>query len=242
MKAVIVDIQGRYAAALLENGEVRRIARDNYTIGQTIELYNTKRSDRQPALPKMIRTAASVAAALALVTGAGAAAAYAIPYGTVTVEAESNIEYTINCFDYVLDVKAGNEDGELLLSTMDLQQLRHHKIGDAVASTLAQIEKDSDPEAEKAETAIAANTKNEDHTQKLLLELKTNVSEDLDTPADEDHEGSEDTEQQEVQDKDFAQDHDTDREQDSGSVQPDDQQAEVSSSLPGETLSDNIQP
>ncbi len=241
MKAVIVDIRGRYATALLENGEIRRIARENYTIGQTIELYNTKRSDRQTALPKIIRIAASVAAALALVTGTGAAAAYAIPYGTVTVEAESNIEYTINCFDYVLDVKAGNEDGELLLSEMDLHQLRHHKIGDAVASTLAQIEKEGDPEAEKAETSIAANTKNKDHTQKLLLELKTNVSEELGTTADEDHAGSEDTEQPEVPDKDFDQDQDPARDQNSGSVQPDDQQAEVSSP-PGENLSDNIQP
>ncbi len=38
MKAVIVDIQGKNAAALAENGEVKKIPNSNYAIGDEVSL------------------------------------------------------------------------------------------------------------------------------------------------------------------------------------------------------------
>ena len=44
MKAVIVDLQGKYAAALDETGSVVRIPNAAYRIGQEIELHRNIRS------------------------------------------------------------------------------------------------------------------------------------------------------------------------------------------------------
>ena len=117
MNAVIVDIQGRYAAALREDGSVVRIRNHNYEIGQQLDLHDIKPS----GLPRVWKRAISGAAAALLIVVAGAGTAYAMPYGTVTLDTDtdSSLVYTINCFDYVLDVQGGNESGKTLLLEMD---------------------------------------------------------------------------------------------------------------------------
>ena len=96
MKVVIVDLKGRYAAALAENGEVKRIVNNHYEIGQEIELYDIK----EVRQPRFIRRVVAVAAAVIVLAVGSMATAYAIPYGTVSLESDPSIEYTINCFDY----------------------------------------------------------------------------------------------------------------------------------------------
>ena len=142
MKAVIVDIRGGYAAALAENGEVRRVKNAAYEIGQEIELGEAAAVMKRRTLTGSLRQAGAIAAAAALVIFAGGATAYAIPYGTVSVEVNPTIEYTINCFDYVIGVKAANEEGEAVLEEIEAGNLRHRRIGDAIEATLKQIEKD----------------------------------------------------------------------------------------------------
>ena len=122
MNAVIVDIQGKYAAALDENGSLVKIPNVNYTIGQTIELHELQQV-RKLSLKKMGTLAA--AAALALCIGTGTV--YALPYGTVNLEADSAIEYTINRFDRVLNVRALNEEGEVVLSSLNEQKLLYRR-------------------------------------------------------------------------------------------------------------------
>lgn len=63
-----------------------------------------------------------------------------MPYGTVSLEGEPSIEYTINCFDYVLRVRAVNDEGETVLGAMDLKTVRHHRVDDAITATMEQIE------------------------------------------------------------------------------------------------------
>ena len=139
MNAVIVDIQGKYAAALDENGSLVKIPNVNYTIGQTIELHELQQV-RKLSLKKMGTLAA--AAALALCIGTGTV--YALPYGTVNLEADSAIEYTINRFDRVLNVRALNEEGEVVLSSLNEQKLLYRPIEDAIAVTLEQQRTDEE--------------------------------------------------------------------------------------------------
>ena len=103
MKAVIVDLQGKYAAALDETGSVVRIPNAAYRIGQEIELHRVP-----SARLNMRRKIAATAAAAILVLGLGSGTAYALPCGTVSLDAASSIEYTVNCFNYVLDVKGAD--------------------------------------------------------------------------------------------------------------------------------------
>lgn len=177
MKAVIVDIQGKYAAALAENGEVKKIPDDHYEIGQEValtEIIPIKQTPRPAA--KVIRRVLIAAAVLVTLTAVGFGTAYAVPVGTVSVDAEPSIEYTINCFDYVIGVKALNEDGETVLNEINVGELKHHKIDVAVSATVNQIEKDGYLKADGSEIKINAETGSDDRDERLQNDLNTTVN------------------------------------------------------------------
>ncbi len=168
MNAVIVDIRKKHAAALDESGRIVRIRNSNYEIGQKIELHELK-----PArAAKTLRRFGSGVAAAVLIAVLGTGTAYALPYGTVTLEGEAAVAYTINCFDYVLDVQAVNGEGEALLAEMDLHQLRHHRIGRAVSVTMEHFGRGGDPENAETPIGMFAETGNESHTERLRQELE----------------------------------------------------------------------
>jgi len=170
MKAVIVDLRGRYAAALAENGAVLKIKNMKYDIGQEVSLYRAD-SARTPSAGRLIKKVCSAAAAAAVICTAGAAAAYAMPYGTVSLEAEPSIQYTINCFDYVLDVSATGEEGETVLSSLDTGSLRHRRVSEAVGATLEFMKEQEEPGDAPVQVRVMAETRSEDHTAKLQREL-----------------------------------------------------------------------
>lgn len=177
MKAVIVDIQGKNAAALAENGEVKKIPNCNYAIGDEVsltEIIPIKHTPRPAA--KIIRRVVVVAAALITLTALGFGTAYAVPSGTVSLDADSSIEYTINCFDYVLDVKALNESGETVLNEIDKSNLKHRKIDDAVAETVEKIEKDGQLDENKPVVSINANTGSDNRNEQIKQNLENKVN------------------------------------------------------------------
>lgn len=183
MKAVIVDIQGKNAAALAENGEVKKIPNDNYAIGNEVsltEIIPIKHTPRPAA--KIIRRVVVVAAALITLTALGFGTAYAVPSGTVSLDADPSIEYTINCFDYVLDVKALNDKGEEILSKLDDGQLKHHNVNDAVEATVTQIKKDGYLDTENAGVDINANTNDDNRSQYIQDNLNERLHTDLGVP------------------------------------------------------------
>ena len=171
MKVVIVDLKGRYAAALAENGEVKRIVNNHYEIGQEIELYDIKEVRQPRFAPRVIRRVVAVAAAVIVLAVGSMATAYAIPYGTVSLESDPSIEYTINCFDYVIGVKALNDDGDAVLNEIDESKLRHHRIEDAIDMTVRQMEKDGYPDAENGSVAINVNTPDNDRSDRMKNDL-----------------------------------------------------------------------
>ena len=151
MKAVIVDLQGKYAAALDETGSVVRIPDAAYRIGQEIELHRVP-----SARLNMRRKIAATAAAAVLALGLGTGTAYALPCGTVSLDAASSIEYTVNCFNYVLDVKGADEEAEAVLSEIGKTNLRHRPITQAIETTVEQIREDGWLEEEGSSLEIRA--------------------------------------------------------------------------------------
>ena len=182
MKVVIVDLKGKYAAALTEEGEVRRIVNNSYEIGQEIELYDIQEVRQPRIVPRVIRRVAAVAAAIIILMIGTIGTAYAIPYGTVSLESDPSIEYTINCFDYVIGVKALNEDGETVLSEIGDGKLKHHKIDDAVKTTVEQIKKDGYLDEEDKGISINASTGNDQHSEHLQQDLDDRVHQDMGIP------------------------------------------------------------
>ena len=168
MNAVIVELRKKQAAALDESGRIVRIHNADYEIGQKIELHEVRPVRSAPVLKRL---STGVAAAV-LVAVIGTGTAYAVPYGTVTLDGNSSVEYTINCFDYVLDVKGTNEEGEALLSEIDKSQLRHHRIDAAVVTTVEHMEQHAPTEQVETELHISADTSSDRHSERLRLELE----------------------------------------------------------------------
>lgn len=184
MKVVIVDLKGRYAAALAENGEIKRIVNNHYEIGQEIELYDIKEVRQPRFAPRVIRRVVAVAAAVIVLAIGSMATAYAIPYGTVSLESDPSIEYTINCFDYVIGVKALNDNGEAVLNEIDESKLRHHRIEDAIDTTVRQMEKDGYPDAENGSVAINVNTPDNDRTDRMKDDLNNRFNGNSERPTE----------------------------------------------------------
>ena len=168
MKAVIVDLLGGYAAALRDDGRVVKLPDAGYTLGQVIEVHERARSHWR-------RGFLSLAAAAALLLSIGGAA-YAVPYGVVTLDADSSIRYTINLFDYVLDVQAADEEGEALLAELDIRDVRHHRVDSAISSTMEQLERRGFFDDPDAAVLVSANTRSDRHTDRLHQELENVVN------------------------------------------------------------------
>ncbi len=182
MKAVIVDIKGRYAAVLTETGSVERIINKGYSIGtkMSIDLSDIKKKPFN--VSGLIKCAGTVAAAVIIVASAGTATAYAMPYGTVSVDINPSIEYTINCFDVVLDFKASNEDGEAVLSEIDPSELRYKKVDKAVQRTVEQFKTDGYFADDTAAVNIYASTWNDEHSRRLQDDIETMIRDDMGLP------------------------------------------------------------
>ena len=184
MKVVIVDLKGRYAAALAENGEVKRVVNNQYEIGQEIELYDIKEINQPRFAPRVIRRVVAVAAAVVVLAVGSMATAYAIPYGTVSLESDPSIEYTINCFDYVIGVKALNDDGDVVLNEIDESSLRHHRIEDAIDTTVRQMEKDGYPNAENGSVNIKVDTPDNVRSDRMKDDLNNKFNANAYRPAE----------------------------------------------------------
>lgn len=90
--------------------------------------------------------------------------------------AQMLIKRSINCFDYVLRVRAVNDVGETVLGAMDLKTVRHHRVDDAITTTMEQIEQGGYLEDPASELRVSAETRSERHADRLRQELGEMVS------------------------------------------------------------------
>jgi len=134
MNAYILEINGRYAAALTEDGRFVRIKNKNYCVGQSVQLNEQSAQAKQRT---RITALASMAAGFLLLLGGFAS--YAAPVGVVSLDVNPSIEYTINCFDRVLAIEGVNEDGSRIVSAMNAVSLLNQPVDEAVEATILQL-------------------------------------------------------------------------------------------------------
>jgi hypothetical protein len=175
MKAVVVEIENRYAAVLSDDGCIQKVKNNNYTPGQVIQIND----DKIHRSKKFIAFAASAAALAVLGTGTWA---YASPYSYVSLDVNPSIEFIVNRFDRVLEATAMNEDGEEILKEVYLSDLKNKTIHSALTTAVEQISQagyfDNDAEAELVITTSAKNDKKaEDLAQELHETVDTGLAE-----------------------------------------------------------------
>ena len=169
MKAVIVELRKKKAAALLEDGAVVVVANKNYAIGQQIRYtaaaHTTENTMR--AARKISAWAAGIAAVLCI--GAGAYA-FQSPYSYVSVDVNPSIQFTLNRYDQVLKVTAVNSDAQPIVDMLSGRQIAYRNIEQAVELTIDSLASTSYFD-DGGYVLIAAASKNEDKAEELTSTL-----------------------------------------------------------------------
>lgn len=171
--ACIVELRGRYAAALTENGQFVRIRNKNYKVGQTVCL---RQAESNPARRLQLRTLASMAAGLLFLI-LGGFKGYQTPVGVVSLDVNPSIEYTINCFDRVLAIEGVNDDGTLILERIDEALLVNLPVDEAVQQTIAVLRENGYLQQEtENDVLLSSSSYSERHSERLAQELKDRVA------------------------------------------------------------------
>ncbi|HQO69685.1 MAG TPA: hypothetical protein PLH71_05245, partial [Clostridia bacterium] len=165
MKAVIVDVRKKTAAMLCDDGSIIKIRNRNYTIGKEVDAGMTTKI-------MTIKTAITVAAAsLLLALGLGTSSYY-VPARYVSVDINPSIEYSLNMYNRVVDVKGVNQDGENILEELNIKALKNKKIEDALSMTISQAAKEGYLQAEGSGIMIATAARNNNSAEQLAVMLK----------------------------------------------------------------------
>jgi hypothetical protein len=177
MKAVVLEITGSEATVMTHEGDIIGISDQGYDIGQEITIEDKVRSTEAFAAKIYRFMPAIAAAAAALVVLGGGSYAYCKPFGTVSLDVNPSIEYTINRFDRVIDVNGVNDDGSDILAGLSIKNIRNKDIEAAIEATIEQIEAEGYMEEEEGNyVVITANTGKEKHTEKLIGRLDRSVA------------------------------------------------------------------
>lgn len=166
MKGIVVEIENKDAVILTNDGLFKKVKNTNYEIGQKIMIKESRKTGS-----KLIMGAASMVAAAAICTIG--AFAYYTPTDYVSLDVNPSVEYSINRFDRILDVKAVNDDGAELLIGLNL---KYKTIEAAVKETIDKLMIDGylvdDPNG-----GVVITTSNDEleKAEQLAAELKKGI-------------------------------------------------------------------
>ncbi|MEG1491709.1 MAG: hypothetical protein RR227_05470, partial [Oscillospiraceae bacterium] len=172
MKAIIVEIKGKFVAALSDDGTVIRMKNENFAVGQVIDAKKITVTKT-----KALSRFAAAAAGFMLVCGLGFGGIYAYktPASYVSMDVNPSIEYTLNMFDRVLEVEAVNDDGTKILQKITLENLTNKTIDDAIALTLDEINREGYLKGEGG-IVIATSGKKSAASEELAAHLKSLIT------------------------------------------------------------------
>lgn len=159
MRAVIVELRKNRAAALADNGVVYLVDAKGRAVGQQIEI-GARRRFKKPL------TWAACVAVLGAMATTGVYAAYD-PYTVVSVDSETeSIEYTLNRFDQVLDVRPANEASEPMAKELRGKVPRFTHFDTAMEHTMDELY-DGKPDVENSTLSITVDAKSEKTANRL---------------------------------------------------------------------------
>jgi len=166
MKGIVLQIRNKEAVILADDGIIRKVKNHDYSIGEVVIM-----KEKQKGNSKLLKWSIGIAAAFVLSTTG--VYAYYKPTGYVSLDINPSIEYSINMFDRVLKVKAVNEDGNEILTELNLKNM---SIDEAIEKTTAKLIEENyitdDEEGNLIITASAISTKN---AEKLAKQLKEKI-------------------------------------------------------------------
>ena len=169
MKAVVVEIQDKYASLLQDDGTFIKKRNDNYSIGETVNIYSETYKK-----PTGLRSIVA-AAAMLMILVCGGAYAYSVPIYQVSLEVNPSITVGVNMFDRVTGIENINEDAEQILADTDIV---NQDIEDTVAEITNCISEAGYFKVNE-DLLIAVSGKNEAKANQLAFNLCNSAQEAL---------------------------------------------------------------
>lgn len=165
MNGIIVESFNKDAVILTDEGLFVKVKNRNYEVGQTVTI---KKSFMK--VSKLMAGAASMAAVMTICTIGGFA--YYTPTDYVSIDVNPSIEYSVNRFDRILDVKAVNDDGAEILADLKLDNM---KLENAVKKTMDQLIAEGYLTDENGSVVITTSNDEIGQAKELAAELKQEV-------------------------------------------------------------------
>lgn len=169
MRAVVVDISGKYAVVLNKKGEFIKMRNKNsIQVGCEVEVPSIVDFTRTMKLTKV----ASIAAIFLFVAFIGLGAyGYTVPYSYIDIDINPSVEITMNIYDRVIDVVSLNEDGRELLTKLD--SIKNKGIEDGIGSILDKAEeKGYFKDETRNAVMMTVSSKNETKAAKIKEEVQ----------------------------------------------------------------------
>ncbi len=169
MKAVVLEITKHKATVMTSDGDIINVRNKDYDIGQEIILNDAKKV-------KIFRYAPVwAAAAVIFISLSIGGYSYLSPFGTVSLDVNPSIEYSINRYDRVLNVTGVNDDGQDIVSSINLSGLINKNIETAIDETIDQIDKNGFFTNENDNyVVVTVSSKREEHASRLKERLDRN--------------------------------------------------------------------
>jgi len=165
-KAIVLSTDASHAIIMKTGGEVKKIRNRNYMIGQEIT--------EEPRTMKMFSKLLAVASAVLVIAGGAFVYAYNLPTTYVSFDVNPSVEFTVNMFDRVLEVKGVNDDGTTLLETnVELQNLGNRSIVDAMNTVITSLNL---PEGSPVVITVACD--DQDKADELVAKLEKSTAEE----------------------------------------------------------------
>jgi len=174
VKAVVVDIKGKYAVVLDKQGCFKKIRNSGQLrVGYEIEIPQGSFI----SFGKLTKVA-SVAAVFVVVLGLSYGVhSYRIPYSYVNVDINPSIEITTNIYDRIIKVEGLNEDGKKLVEGGSYINKR---IENGVGLVLEAAVKEGYIKQESYNTVVfTVSSKDEEKVDNIQKSLKDTVSQEL---------------------------------------------------------------
>ena len=138
MKAVVLEIRNGEAAVLCEDGQVVKIRKKTYRVGDTIEYTaDMEITGHKIVSLQNMRKYGAAAAAAALVFAATGVYSYQTAFACsyVSLDVNPSIEYTLNRRNCVIGVTALNTDAESVVEKLKNDGIRKRPLAEALEKT-----------------------------------------------------------------------------------------------------------
>jgi len=181
MKGIIVEIKGKYAVALCQDGSFKKIrCRKDFRIGCETEI-NTSRTPFSAFHASRIPFAAkisSAAAALLLIFGfVFYVFSYNTPYYYLNIDINPSVILAANRYDIIIEATSLNDDGRKLI---EKDSLKNRKIDEGVNVLISNAVADGYLKKDQQETVMLTVSGKESETaEKKVRKIETKVIREL---------------------------------------------------------------